>query len=107
MSDPKTRERRSPPGDKQLSLERDCRNGYGENSKASRKNIPLFKAQSNRRGRHGARIAVNAMLDDDALQAERMLLLADHKALKPAKRKDPDRPLGETLARKEKALRRE
>lgn len=104
MSDQKTRERRSPPGDKQLSLERDGRNDYGENSKSSRKNIPLFKAQSNRRGRHGARVAVNAMIDDEAVEAERMLLLADQKALKPAKRKSPDSPLGEMLARKEKPL---
>jgi hypothetical protein len=103
MSDEKTRQTRSPPRDKQLSLERDGRNSYGENSKSSRKNIPLFKAQSNRRGRHGAEIAVNVLIDDDAVEAERRLLLADQKALKPAKRKSPDLPLGEVLARKHRS----
>jgi hypothetical protein len=102
LSDQKTREERSPSRDKQLSLEKDGRNDYGENSKSSRKNIPLFKAQSNRRGRHGAKVAVNIMIDDEAVDAERRLLLADQKALRPVKKKSPDRPLGEVLARKGK-----
>ncbi|MBO0140591.1 hypothetical protein JZX87_05340 [Agrobacterium sp. Ap1] len=103
MSDQKTRERRSPPRDKQLSLEKDGRNDSGENSKSSRKNIPLFKAQSNRRGRHGARIAINTIAaDGDTVQAERQLLFADHKALQPSKTKSPDTPLGETLQKKGK-----
>ena len=36
---------------KRLSLELDCRNTYGENSKASRKSIPAGKAREHRRER--------------------------------------------------------
>lgn len=102
MSDQKTREQRSPPQAKQLSLEKDCRNAYGENSKSSRKNIPLFKALSNRRGRHGAKVAIKDLIDDDSLVAECRLLIADQKALKPEKTKSPDLALGELLTRRGK-----
>lgn len=102
MGDQKAREKRSPPKDKELSLDHDRRNGYGENSKASRKSIPLFKAQSNRRGRHAAKVAVNAMADDEAIQAERRLLLADEKALRPIKTKSPDKPLRDILEKQGK-----
>jgi hypothetical protein len=37
---------KNPRQKKQLSLERDCRNIFGENSKASRKNIPKAKQRS-------------------------------------------------------------
>ncbi|TCR93379.1 hypothetical protein [Rhizobium sp. BK376] len=106
MSDQKTRESRSPPRDKLLSLDRDGRNDYGENSKSSRKNIPLFKAQSNRRGRHAAKVAANAMGDEDAIESDRRLSLADQKALRPAKTKAPDVPLREVLKRQGKLPKR-
>jgi len=51
-------------------MERDGCNVYGENNKSSRKNIPHFKAQSNRRGGRGAKVAFNAMIDDDTGEAE-------------------------------------
>jgi hypothetical protein len=106
MSDQKTRENRSPPRDKQLSLDRDGRNGYGENSKSSRKNIPLFKAQSNRRGRHAAKVAINAMDDGGSIESDRRLALADKKALRPAKTKIADIPLREKLKRQDKLPKR-
>ncbi len=43
---------KSPPQKKQLSYERDRRNGYGENSKSSRKNIRLRKQGVNQANRH-------------------------------------------------------
>jgi hypothetical protein len=102
MSDQKTRETRSPLRDKQLSYERDGRDAYGENNKSKRKAIPLFKAQSNRQGRHGSRIAVSKMTGDHTVDEEAALLEADRKALRPSKRKSPDLPLGEYLLRKDK-----
>ncbi|HEY0622571.1 hypothetical protein [Sphingomonas sp.] len=44
--------RKFPRQKKALSLARDCRNTYGENTKAARKAIPLRKAIENRRIRH-------------------------------------------------------
>jgi hypothetical protein len=46
--------KRGPQEKKQLSLKKDRRNGYGENAKSSRKNIPLFKAISHRKVRNAA-----------------------------------------------------
>jgi hypothetical protein len=40
--------KRNPGEKKRLSYAKDCRNSYGENDKASRKLIPLRKAQQNR-----------------------------------------------------------
>ncbi|MFD7308450.1 hypothetical protein [Promicromonospora sp. NPDC059942] len=50
--------RRTPQEKKQLSLLNDRRNGYGENLKASRKNIPRNKAFVNRANRHADRQAL-------------------------------------------------
>ena len=65
MGDQKARLQRSPPIEKQRSYELDGRDGYGENNKSKRKAIPLFKAKSNRQGRHGAKIAVAGMTGDE------------------------------------------
>jgi hypothetical protein len=43
---------KTPQEKKRLSYENDRRNTYGENSKASRKGIPLAKARANRAERH-------------------------------------------------------
>lgn len=93
MSDKQTRETRSPPKNKQNSLERDCRDAYGENNKSRRKAIPLFKAQSNRRGRHLAKVAVNGLTDDEAVEAICQLSSADLKSRHPFKTKAADIPL--------------
>ncbi len=47
--------RQSPPEKKQLSYERDRRNGYGENSKSSRKNIHRRNRGVNQANRHAAK----------------------------------------------------
>jgi hypothetical protein len=57
----------TPQEKKQLSLSHDCRNGYGENSKSSRKNIPLRRARKHRQYRHAVKQAVASTSDlDDA-----------------------------------------
>ncbi|OLP51920.1 hypothetical protein BJF91_23700 [Allorhizobium taibaishanense] len=95
MGNQKARETRSPPEDKKHSLERDCRDGYGENNKSKRKAIPLFKAQSNRRGRHAAKVAIVSLVDDDSVDEMNKLAIAEHLALHPQKRKSSDLPLSE------------
>ena len=44
--------RRTPQEKKQLSLEKDCRNVYGEAPHGARKSIPLHKKLRNRANRH-------------------------------------------------------
>ncbi|MFI6173467.1 hypothetical protein ACIBCN_42280 [Nocardia sp. NPDC051052] len=46
--------RRSPQEKKQLSYAKDRRNSYGENDKASRKNLPRSRARAHRANRHRA-----------------------------------------------------
>ncbi|MEZ2329924.1 hypothetical protein AB6802_09380 [Mesorhizobium sp. RCC_202] len=86
--------------DKELSYELDRRDGYGENNKAKRKAIPLFKARSNRQGRHGAKIAISAMTGNVGDADEAKLQVADFKASKPAKTKVQDISLRDHLKRK-------
>ena len=59
----------TPQRKKQLSYRRDCRNGYGENSKSSRKNIPLRRARKHRRYRHAVKQAIVGSTDHDLLQS--------------------------------------
>jgi len=89
---------KTPQEKKGLSYAKDRRNTYGENSKSSRKNIPLSKAQANRSERHAQDQALSQVVtsatDDD-------LILAEMKAKTTAPRqwkKTPDEPLGEVLA---------
>ena len=100
MGDQRTRETRSPPKDKEDSLAYDCRNTYCENSKSSRKAIPLFKARSNRSGRRGATVAANLLICEDENEGLRRMALADHKSLHPNKRKSADEPLAQALAKR-------
>ncbi|MEV6275719.1 hypothetical protein [Nocardia sp. NPDC051832] len=44
--------RKTPQEKKRLSYAKDCRNEYGENDKASRKNIPRARARAHRANRH-------------------------------------------------------
>src|ERR1700748_553279 len=59
---------RSPQDKKALSYARDCRNGYGESDKASRKKIPLRKAGESRRDRREIDQALHVLprLGEDA-----------------------------------------
>lgn len=96
----------TPQEKKQLSYAYDRRNAYGENSKSSRKAIPLQKAKTKRALRKRATQTVaQATRTDD--------LLADDapenrvRSIQPKRwRKVPDRPLKEHLARKGKLRKR-
>ena len=101
---------KSPREKKSLSLKRDRRNTYGENSKASRKAIPRRKQLSHM----GDRRAVNQILnhlretaeETDASEvdvlAKTRLIERKHKAFK----KSPDSPLG-IVVKKKLAKRRD
>jgi hypothetical protein len=95
--------RRSPQEKKRLSYLKDRRNLYGENDKASRKNIPRSRKQKHRAERHrvggGIRKSLQdstagpdrADIDEDALERR----LAGRRSSRWRKR--ADRPLGETV----------
>lgn len=95
---------KTPQEKKALSYEKDHRNTYGENDKASRKAIPLRKRLVNRANRHDARRLLDAAtgpVDGDAADA------AEQRARgkRPNRwAKQPDKPLGQYLA--DKARRR-
>ena len=59
---------RSPQERKALSYAKDRRNTYGENDKASRKAIPLRKAQESRKDRHkvAQELAILPRLDEES-----------------------------------------
>jgi hypothetical protein len=82
---------KSPQDKKQLSLERDRRNTYGESDKGPRKIIPLQKAKANRTVRSKDKSALRR--DEDS--ADSVL----KKALKQRWRKVPDGKLGDVIAR--------
>jgi len=95
----------TPQEKKRLSLQRDRRNVYGANSKASRKAIPLRKRLVNRAERHAHDLGVKtsaSLVDTDAIDpVPRKLRAATHRGW----RKEPDMPLGNVLARKAKLRR--
>ena len=91
---------KSPQDKKRLSYERDRRNAYGENAKASRKNIPRSKALGIRCVRHEQNQALRGAL---TAGSEEAALEAELRAKESHPRwwaKDPDKPLGEVVARK-------
>jgi len=95
------RRKKTPQEKKQLSLQKDRRNSYGENDKASRKSIPLRKARVNRVNRHNESTALSGALgtpDDDLDEAVEQKLLGRRRKIW---RKWPDRPLGQQLAIRE------
>jgi len=93
---------KTPQEKKLLSYAKDRRNTYGENSKASRKSIPLAKARSIRSERHA----------QDRLLSEAVRMAGDEAQSEVENRvrstgprdwrKSPDLPLAEALARKAK-----
>ena len=90
---------RTPQEKKRLSYAKDRRNVFSENSKASRKAVPLRKKLRSRATRH---------LENTQLSAEARTLPSDQvvgkskkaAATHPVWRKMPDRPLGEVLVQK-------
>ena len=100
------KDRKSPQDKKALSLQRDCRNTFGESPHAARKSIPLRKAKENRRVRHenNQALANVEQLDDAALD------LVESSARQNTARvggwkKSPDQPLASVIERD--AARRE
>jgi hypothetical protein len=93
------RRRRTPAEKKQLSYERDHRNVYGENDKASRKWIPLRKRLRARADRRRASQGLTPgvipvdIADGDHLDAELLPTRDPHQW-----EKQPDAPLGQTVA---------
>ena len=67
-----SKQQRSPQEKKALSYGKDRRNCYGENDKASRRLVPLRKAQDHRRRRRGAAQAVGTL---EALSEEAAAVL--------------------------------
>lgn len=91
--------RLTPQEKKALSLKRDRRENYGQNDKASRKLVPLRKAQANRRVRRADKAALAGMEDADAVAPARP---------KPDWVKSPGRSLSDRLAdQRASAARRE
>ena len=97
---------KNPEEKKRLSLERDRRNRYGENSKASRKSIQRGKQRRHMDERRTVGEALGrlkgAVQEDVATEAE---LLATTRTIDSQRRgfkKRPDTPLGVALAKKAK-----
>lgn len=95
---------KSPQEKKRLSLERDRRNTYGENSKSSRKNIRQGKQRSHMQQRRVAGQSLKGIkgrLDEDgASAAESETRTRIIKSKREAFRKQPDTPLRVVLERK-------
>ncbi|MFG1790466.1 hypothetical protein [Nocardia sp. NPDC049149] len=87
-------ERRSPQEKKQLSYAKDRRNNYGENDKASRKNLPRKRARVHRANRHQAHTDLHGAIgpvDAEASDAAEVRL----RGRRPKSfYKRPDVPLG-------------
>ena len=91
---------KTPQQKKSLSYAKDRRNTFGENSKASRKGIPLAKARANRAERH-AQDHLLATAVVSAGEDEMTAVETGVKATKPRQwRKSPDKPLGQVLAQR-------
>jgi hypothetical protein len=85
---------RSPQEKKTLSYARDCRNTYGENNKASRKNIPKRKATESRNSRRKTSQALQAFerLPEEVADVIESSLRQDMERL-GGWTKSPDEPL--------------
>jgi len=95
---------RHPREKKRLSLERDCRNVYGENPAASRKGISKGKQRQHMNERRSAAQELaqcDGPLDEDlASEVERGAKVAVASSRKYGFKKSPDLPLGEFLERR-------
>lgn len=92
---------KTPQEKKRLSYAKDRRNTYGENSKSSRKNIPLSKALDIRAERHNqdrfTKLMASSTDVDDLIAIENRVKSTDPREW----RKGPDEPLGIVLERKQ------
>jgi hypothetical protein len=97
---------KTPREKKDLSLERDRRNRYGENDKASRKRLPLKKQEGRQRERSSVKMALGQLKGeiqpDFADQVESEVRTRTVTLRRKAPKKVPDVPLGEVLRRKKR-----
>jgi hypothetical protein len=97
---------KSPQEKKKLSLERDRRNTYGENSKSSRKSIRRGKQLSHMKERRIANEVLGELKGAVEENAADVAEIAARAKLKMNRRKSfrkiPDTPLGVVLERKRK-----
>jgi len=95
---------KNPERKKRLSLERDRRNKYGENSKSSRKNIRRGKQLSHMDERRTVGEVLGrlkgSIQDDEATEAELLAKSRITDSKRRAFKKQPDTPLGVVLAAK-------
>lgn len=84
----------TPQEKKRLSYANDRRNGYGENSKSSRKNLPLRRARKHRQYRHASKQAIVSATDADSMESTVAELRRDDW------QKVSDIPLAEHIERK-------
>jgi hypothetical protein len=98
---------KAPPEKKRLSLALDRRNNYGENSKASRKNIPKAKARSNRAERRTVQQVVSEVVSGSLPdEVEAQARSTGLKKVREKFKKWPDEPLVDAIQRKkEKRIR--
>lgn len=91
---------KTPQEKKRLSYANDGRNTFGENSKASRKGIPLTKARANRSERHAQDKLLSEALKVG--EVDQLSVVENNvRSTKPRQwRKSADKPLGEVLARR-------
>jgi hypothetical protein len=88
---------KTPQEKKRLSYEKDRRNNYRENSKSSRKNIPLNKRIEVRAHRHVAKQALAEDIAEGDLDATREAEARQEGTRHPFWQKWPDTPLGEMV----------
>ena len=95
---------KGPKEKKQLSLERDRRNTYGENSKSSRQSIQRGKQRRHMDERRTAgevlRRLTGIIHEDEATDAELLVKTRMTDSQRRGFKKQPDSPLGEVLAAK-------
>ncbi len=95
---------KSPSEKKALSLDLDRRNTYGENAKASRKNIPRGKQRSHQHERRAVGQILGGVQSgpdpDDVFAAEGAAKAAAQAKKLRAFKKEPDTPLGVVVERK-------
>ncbi len=87
---------RSPQEKKQLSYLKDRRNGYGENQKSSRKNIPRSKRAGHHALRRGEQLALERLRAFDGTVDDSEVRFARRRT--GQWRKSADTPLGEMVA---------
>ena len=95
---------KSPAEKKRKSYKKDCRNTYGENSKASRKNIPRSKRRGHMAERHAVADSLRGLNGNsseiEADKADSEIKVRSRLKRLSAFKKIPDKPLSEYLKRR-------